>query len=118
MYLQLQTQELLAAGLGALRLRDAQCREWTWRCTRCAWTGGATESLMAPNVRSVKLNLWDIYDDSTGRSGVPRAARGVVTSAPRRPTRTLFGRAGLRLTRIVPSTGLISLVEAVPDSLS
>jgi hypothetical protein len=32
--------------------------------------------------------------------------------------RTLFGRAGLRLTRIVPSAGMVSLVEAVPDSSS
>ncbi|MGH3755020.1 MAG: methyltransferase [Pseudonocardiaceae bacterium] len=32
--------------------------------------------------------------------------------------RVLLARAGLRLTRIVPSTGLTSLVEAVPDSLS
>ena len=32
--------------------------------------------------------------------------------------RTLLGRAGLRLTRIVPSDGLVSLVEAVPDASS
>jgi hypothetical protein len=32
--------------------------------------------------------------------------------------RTLLGRAGLRLTRIVPSTSSVSLLEAVPDSLS
>ena len=46
----------------------------------------------------------------------------VMTSGGRQRTeaehRTLLDRAGLRLTRIVPSTGLISLVEAVPDSLS
>ncbi|MGH3897712.1 MAG: methyltransferase [Pseudonocardiaceae bacterium] len=44
----------------------------------------------------------------------------VITSGGRERTeseyRTLLGRAGLRLTRIVPSTGAISLVEAVPDS--
>lgn len=32
--------------------------------------------------------------------------------------RALLGRAGLRLTRIVPSDGLVSLVEAVPDASS
>ena len=32
--------------------------------------------------------------------------------------RALLGRAGLRLTRTVPSTGMVSLVEAVPDKLS
>ena len=46
----------------------------------------------------------------------------VMTSGGRQRTeaehRALLGRAGLRLTRIVPSTGLISLVEAVPDSPS
>ncbi len=46
----------------------------------------------------------------------------VMTAGGRQRTeaeyRTLFGRAGLRLTRIVPSTGLVSLVEAAPDSLS
>ncbi len=46
----------------------------------------------------------------------------VITSGGRERTeaehRTLLGRAGLRLTRIVPSTGPISLVEAVPDSQS
>ncbi len=46
----------------------------------------------------------------------------VMTSGGRQRTgaefRTLLGRAGLRLTCIVPSTGLISLVEAVPDSSS
>lgn len=30
--------------------------------------------------------------------------------------RTLFDRAELRLTRVVPSSGMVSLVEAVPDS--
>jgi hypothetical protein len=46
----------------------------------------------------------------------------IMTSGGRERTeaeyRTLFDRAGLRLTRIVPSTGLVSLLEAVPDSLS
>jgi hypothetical protein len=46
----------------------------------------------------------------------------VMTAGGRQRTgakyRTLFGRAGLQLTRIVPSSGLVSLVEAVPDSLS
>ena len=46
----------------------------------------------------------------------------VMTSGGRQRTeaeyRALFGRAGLRLTRIVPSAGMISLVEAIPDSLS
>lgn len=46
----------------------------------------------------------------------------VMTSGGRQRTeaeyRTLLGRAGLRLTRIVPSNGGISLVEAVPDAPS
>ncbi|MGH3751142.1 MAG: methyltransferase [Pseudonocardiaceae bacterium] len=46
----------------------------------------------------------------------------VLTAGGRQRTeaefRTLLGRAGFRLTRIVPSTGPFSLVEAVPDSLS
>jgi O-methyltransferase domain len=46
----------------------------------------------------------------------------VTTSGGRERTeaeyRTLCDRAGLRLTRIVPSNALISLVEAVPDSPS
>ncbi|MGB6161257.1 MAG: methyltransferase [Pseudonocardiaceae bacterium] len=45
----------------------------------------------------------------------------IMTSGGRERTvaeyRTLFDRAGLRLTRIVPSTALVSLVEAVPASL-
>jgi hypothetical protein len=44
----------------------------------------------------------------------------VMTAGARQRTeaeyRTLLGRAGLRLTRIVPSSGMVSLVEAVPDS--
>jgi hypothetical protein len=44
----------------------------------------------------------------------------VMTAGGRQRTeaehRALLGRAGLRLTRIVPSTGMVSLVEAVPDS--
>ena len=44
----------------------------------------------------------------------------VMTAGGRQRTeaefRTLLGRAGLRLTRIVPSTGRVSLVEAVPAS--
>ncbi len=44
----------------------------------------------------------------------------VMTAGGRQRTeaeyRALFGRAGLRLTRVVPSTGMVSLVEAVPDS--
>lgn len=43
----------------------------------------------------------------------------VMTAGGRQRTeaeyRTLFGQAGLRLTRIVPSSGMVSLVEAVPD---
>ncbi|HEY6423527.1 MAG TPA: methyltransferase [Pseudonocardiaceae bacterium] len=43
----------------------------------------------------------------------------VMTSGGRQRTeaeyRTLFSRAALRLTRIVPSTGMVSLVEAVPN---
>jgi hypothetical protein len=46
----------------------------------------------------------------------------VMTAGGRQRTeaeyRTLLGQAGLRLTRIVPSSGMVSLVEAVPDSLS
>jgi hypothetical protein len=46
----------------------------------------------------------------------------VITSGGRERTeaeyRTLLGRAGFRLTRIMPSSGPISLVEAVPDSQS
>jgi O-methyltransferase domain len=46
----------------------------------------------------------------------------VMTSGGRERTeaeyRTLFDRAGLRLTRIVPSTGPVSLLEAVPVSPS
>ncbi|MGH3996838.1 MAG: methyltransferase [Pseudonocardiaceae bacterium] len=45
----------------------------------------------------------------------------VMTSGGRQRTeaeyRTILGRAGLRLSRIVPSGGRISLVEAVPDTL-
>ncbi|MDQ4102725.1 MAG: hypothetical protein M3186_03035 [Actinomycetota bacterium] len=44
----------------------------------------------------------------------------VMTAGGRQRTeaefRALFSRAGLRLTRVVPSTGMVSLVEAVPDS--
>jgi hypothetical protein len=44
----------------------------------------------------------------------------VMTSGGRQRTdveyRTLLGRSGLRLTRVVPSTGRISLLEAVPDA--
>jgi hypothetical protein len=44
----------------------------------------------------------------------------VMTSGGRQRTeaefRVLLGRVGLRLTRIVPSAGTVSLVEAVPDS--
>jgi hypothetical protein len=32
--------------------------------------------------------------------------------------RTLLSRSGFRLTSIVPTTGMISLVEAVPSSLN
>lgn len=32
--------------------------------------------------------------------------------------RALLARTGLRLTRIIPSTGMVNLVEAVPDSPS
>lgn len=43
----------------------------------------------------------------------------VMTAGGRQRTeaehRTLLSRAGLRLTRIVPSSGMVSLVEAVPD---
>jgi O-methyltransferase domain len=46
----------------------------------------------------------------------------VITPGGRQRTeaefRTLLGRAGFRLTRIVSSTGSVGLVEAVPDSLS
>jgi hypothetical protein len=46
----------------------------------------------------------------------------IMTSGGRERTETeyrrLCDRAGLQLTRIVPSTGLVSLLEAVPDSLS
>jgi O-methyltransferase len=46
----------------------------------------------------------------------------VMTAGGRQRTeaehRALLGRAGLRLTRIVPSTDLVSLIEAVPDSPS
>lgn len=46
----------------------------------------------------------------------------VMTAGGRQRTeaefRALLDRAGLRLTRIVPSSGMISLVEAVPDSSS
>ncbi|MGH3768076.1 MAG: methyltransferase [Pseudonocardiaceae bacterium] len=46
----------------------------------------------------------------------------VMTGGGRQRTeaeyRSLFARAGLRLTRIVPSSGVVSLVEAVPDSPS
>lgn len=76
-----------------------------------------TQELLQPvSARSCSVT----HSIENGLGGVPAALAllGVVTSAPRRTTRTLFGRAGLRLTRIVPSTGLISLVEAVPDSLS
>jgi hypothetical protein len=44
----------------------------------------------------------------------------VMTSGGRQRTeaefRVLLGRVGLRLTRIVPSAGTVSLVEVVPDS--
>jgi O-methyltransferase domain len=46
----------------------------------------------------------------------------VMTTGGRQRTeaeyRALLGQAGLRLTRIVPSSGMVSLVEAVPDSSS
>jgi hypothetical protein len=46
----------------------------------------------------------------------------VMTAGGRQRTgaehRALLARAGLRLTRIIPSTGMVSLVEAVPDSPS
>ena len=46
----------------------------------------------------------------------------VITPGGRERTeaeyRRLFDRAGLRLTRIVPTTDLVSVLEAVPDSLS
>ena len=46
----------------------------------------------------------------------------IMTSGGRERTeaeyRRLCDRAGFRLTRIMPSTGLVSLLEAVPDSLS
>ncbi|MGH4008309.1 MAG: hypothetical protein ACRDTH_09195 [Pseudonocardiaceae bacterium] len=46
----------------------------------------------------------------------------VMTAGGRQRTeaehRTLLDRAGLRLARIVPSSGLVSLVEAVPDTPS
>jgi hypothetical protein len=61
-------------------------------------------------------------------SAVPAMARLadlgmlIMTSGGRERTaaeyRTLFDRAGLRLTRIVPSTGMISFIEAVPDLLN
>jgi len=44
----------------------------------------------------------------------------VMTTGGRQRTeaefRALLGRAGLRLTRIVPSSGMTSLVEAVPPT--
>ncbi|MGH3720770.1 MAG: methyltransferase [Pseudonocardiaceae bacterium] len=46
----------------------------------------------------------------------------VMTSGGRQRTeaehRALLGRAGLRLARVVPTTSMASLVEAVPDSLN
>jgi len=46
----------------------------------------------------------------------------IMTSGGRERTeaeyRRLCERAGLRLTRIVPTTDLVSVLEAVPDSLS
>jgi hypothetical protein len=46
----------------------------------------------------------------------------VMTAGGRQRTeaehRALLDRAGLRLTRIVPSSGMVSLVEAVPVSRS
>jgi O-methyltransferase domain len=46
----------------------------------------------------------------------------VMTAGGRQRTeaehRTLLGQAGLRLTRTIPSTSMVSLVEAVPDSSS
>lgn len=46
----------------------------------------------------------------------------IMTASGRQRTeaefRTLLSRAGLRLTRIVPSSGMFSLIEAVPDWLS
>jgi hypothetical protein len=46
----------------------------------------------------------------------------VMTSGGRQRTvakyRTLLGRSGLRLTRVVPSADRISLLDAVPDALS
>jgi hypothetical protein len=42
----------------------------------------------------------------------------VAASVPRRSTTRCSVGAGLRLTRMVPSTGMRSFVEAVPDSLS
>lgn len=46
----------------------------------------------------------------------------VMTAGGRQRTeaelRALLGRAGLRLTRTIPSTSMVSLVEAVPDSPS
>ncbi|MGH3781559.1 MAG: hypothetical protein ACRDRO_13280 [Pseudonocardiaceae bacterium] len=45
----------------------------------------------------------------------------VMTAGGRQRTeaehRTLLARAGLRLTSVVPSTGMVSLVEAVPNAL-
>jgi O-methyltransferase len=44
----------------------------------------------------------------------------VMTAGGRQRTeaeyRTLLARAGLRLTRIMPSSGMVSLVEGMPDS--
>jgi hypothetical protein len=46
----------------------------------------------------------------------------VMTAGGRQRTgaehRALLARTGLRLTRIIPCTGMVSLVEAVPDSPS
>ncbi|MGH3717957.1 MAG: methyltransferase [Pseudonocardiaceae bacterium] len=46
----------------------------------------------------------------------------VLTTGGRQRTeaehRALCGRAGLRVTRVVPSSGMVSLVEAVPDSFA
>ncbi len=75
--------------------------------TACVLLGGFVlpESVVAPSIGKL-MDLQLLVMSSGGRER---------TEAEHR---TLLGRAGFRLTRIVPSAGLISLVEAVPDSLS
>jgi hypothetical protein len=81
---------------------------------------GRCRTAMANTGRVLLAEL--VLPEGTAPSMVKLADLGmlVMTSGGRERTeaeyRTLFDCAGLRLIRIVPNTGLIRLLEAVPDS--